>query len=157
MPDSVRATAIGKSVELRNPNSTRPWQHVLEPLGGYLLLASKSYIDESFNFEAFNFGPNNSSYNKTVLELIDELSVTWPSITSIEKALGTNKKEANLLQLSCDKAEKFLNWTAVLNFHETCEFTASWYKNFYTKKDFNLMQFTLHQIKMYSDLSSKKW
>tara|TARA_B100000929_G_scaffold263513_1_gene229398 strand:+ start:131 stop:1222 length:1092 start_codon:yes stop_codon:yes gene_type:complete len=157
VPDSVRATAIGKSVELRNPNSTRPWQHVLEPLGGYLLLASKSYIDESFNFEAFNFGPNNSSYNKTVLELIDELSVTWPSITSIEKALGTNKKEANLLQLSCDKAEKFLNWTAVLNFHETCEFTASWYKNFYTKKDFNLMQFTLHQIKMYSDLSSKKW
>ncbi len=141
---------------LRSPKAIRPWQHVIDVIIGYLKLgvfnANKDEV-----FEAFNFGPNNSSYNKTVLELIDELSVTWPSITSIEKALGTNKKEANLLQLSCDKAEKFLNWTAVLNFHETCEFTASWYKNFYTKKDFNLMQFTLHQIKMYSDLSSKKW
>jgi CDP-glucose 4,6-dehydratase len=156
VPDTVRSAALGKSVELRNPNSTRPWQHVLEPLGGYLLLASRSYIDESFNFEAFNFGPN-SSYNKTVLELIDELNVTWPSISSVIKVLDTSKKEANLLQLACDKAEKLLNWKPVLNFPETCEFTASWYQNFYTKNDFNLMQFTLHQIKTYSELSNNRW
>jgi CDP-glucose 4,6-dehydratase len=156
VPDAVRAADIGKSVELRSPNSTRPWQHVLEPLGGYLLLASKSYNDASFNFEAFNFGPD-SSYNKTVLELIDTLSVTWPSITSVIKTLETNKKEANLLQLSCDKAEKLLNWRPVLSFKETCEFTASWYQNFYTNNDSDMMNFTLHQIERYSDLASKKW
>jgi CDP-glucose 4,6-dehydratase len=156
VPDAVRAANLGKSVEIRNPNSTRPWQHVLEPLGGYLLLASKAYNEVSFNYEAFNFGPN-SGFNKTVMELIDSLSQTWPSISSIVKTLDTNKKEANLLQLSCDKSEKLLNWKPVLSFEQTCSYTASWYKNYYTKSDFDMTKFTLLQIKNYSDLARLKW
>jgi len=156
VPDAVCAANLGKSVELRNPNSTRPWQHVLEPLGGYLLLASKSYNDRALNFEAFNFGPN-SSYNKTVLELIDTLSLTWPSITSIVRGIETNKKEANLLQLSCDKADKLLSWRPVLSFNETCEFTASWYQSFYADNDSDMTNVTLNQIERYSDLASEKW
>jgi CDP-glucose 4,6-dehydratase len=156
VPDAVRAAEKSSSVEIRNPNSTRPWQHVLEPLGGYLLLASKSYSDDSFNYEAFNFGPN-SHYNKTVAELIDALSKTWPSISSIVKELETSKKEANLLQLSCDKSEKLLNWRPVLNFDETCEYTAAWYKNFYTHESYDMIDFSIKQIKDYSALASLKW
>jgi CDP-glucose 4,6-dehydratase len=156
VPDAVRAAQHGKSVEIRNPYSTRPWQHVLEPLGGYLLLASRIYNDLSFNYEAFNFGPK-SNYNKTVLELIDTLSETWSNISSIVKELETSKKEANLLQLSCDKSEVLLNWRPVLTFSETCQFTASWYRNYYSNNDIDMTRFTREQIERYSSLASKKW
>ena len=156
VPDAIRAASLDKKVEIRNPNSTRPWQHVLEPLGGYLLLAYKSYVDVSFNYEAFNFGPN-SNYNKTVAELIDALSSTWPSISSVVKKKKKKKNEANLLQLSCDKSEKLLNWRPVLSFEETCEYTASWYQNYYIKTNYDMNEFSINQIKEYSALASLKW
>ncbi len=155
VPDAVRAAANNGKVILRYPNATRPWQHVLEPLSGYLTLAEKNYSDNAFNYEAFNFGPN-SSENKTVINLIDELNLSWSDISSLIENEGVIQKEANLLKLACDKAENFLHWGPVLNFEETCVYTASWYKKYYKDVGSDMGSFTLSQINDYSSLAQEK-
>ena len=104
VPDCVRSWSIGKSVELRNPNATRPWQHVLEPLSGYLKLVSKM----------------SDFWEKVDWKIIPETN--------------NNYNESQLLKLNCEKAYNLLNWKTTLNFEETVRFTSEWYSNFYTKK-----------------------
>ena len=77
IPDCAKAWAKGKAVNLRNPESTRPWQHVLEPLSGYLKLANYLMKHNKYNGEAFNFGPN-LSYNNSVIDLVNEMIINWP-------------------------------------------------------------------------------
>lgn len=127
VPDTVRAWFAAEPAILRSPESTRPWQHVLEPLGGYLVLAQYLHRSGNFHGESFNFGPNTSS-TRTVRDLVSELAknyldVSWLSVDSKPKF-----PEAGLLALNCDKALHLLNWRAVLSFEETAEFTASWYR-----------------------------
>ena len=100
VPDCVRAWSTNKPETVRNPESTRPWQHVLEPLGGYLLLGSKLYLDKSLNGESFNFGPNDTK-NYSVKELIDEMSEFWSKASwQIPKTKKYAFNEANLLKLN---------------------------------------------------------
>ena len=127
VPDCVRSWGMGKTVPLRNPQATRPWQHVLEALSGYLTLAVELGQREDLHGEPFNFGPP-AHQNRTVLELVQSMSrywdkVSWKGISGDEK----QSYESGLLKLNCDKALYHLNWQAILPFQETVRMTAEWY------------------------------
>ena len=147
VPDCVKAWKDNDSVIIRNPKSTRPWQHVLEPLSGYLHLASELKSNEILNGKSFNFGPQ-SVNNKTVKELLLGLSSFWDlkiSPYKIEKS-DSQFHEAGLLQLNCDKSLYYLNWLPNLSFNELVKYTSEWYYNYYVSKE-NIFDFTCNQIK----------
>jgi CDP-glucose 4,6-dehydratase len=150
VPDIVRAWAEKKSVEIRNPYSTRPWQHVLEPLSGYLCLGAELYKNNSnHRNQAFNFGPD-SKVNKNVGELIDEMQSLWANSPGwVNNYVQDGMKEANLLKLCCDKANIELGWYPVMNFQETIDFTMSWYTNYYFQKK-SIYDFTINQINQFT-------
>lgn len=148
--DTVRAWANKTAVEIRSPNSTRPWQHVLEPLSGYLLLGVKLYNDDQINGEAFNFGPK-PEQNNSVVDLISIMRSYWANSLEFNSYIITDDKpfnEAGLLKLNCDKALFFLNWDATLKYHETVKFTGEWYSNYYLK-NIDMVDFTNQQIEKY--------
>ncbi len=150
VPDCARAWSSGHSVGLRNPYSTRPWQHVLEPLGGYLLLASSLYNGSIASGQSFNFGPP-SSQNFTVERLVQEFSKTWSNaIWHIHPSSDsfTHLHESSLLKLCCDKALHQLGWFPVLTFPETVRYTATWYKSFYNSPE-ESYELSLNQISDY--------
>ena len=145
-----------KAVEIRSPDATRPWQHVLEPLSGYLNLAENLYNSPKLNGESFNFGPL-SEYNKSVIRLLTDLSTSWDFNNKKPYKIIDNIKfdEAGLLKLNCDKALFHLGWVPVLNYNELIDFTGSWYFNFYNSK-IDMYKFTLNQINKYEQLAIKK-
>ena len=131
VPDCVLAWSKNKSVQLRNSAATRPWQHVLEPLGGYLTLAASLAERPSLHGESFNFGPPGHE-NHSVLELVQQVARHWDQ-ARWEDVSGevTGPYESSLLKLNCDKALHHLRWTAVLGFEETARLTAEWYRAYY--------------------------
>ncbi len=130
VPDAVRALAAGRVVEVRNRAAVRPWQHVLEPLGGYLWLAAllqRGDPDVARALSgAFNFGPAVDS-QRTVAALVDEILLHWPGTW---RDLSENKAphEAGRLQLAIDKAHALLGWRPVWGFAETVAMTVNWYR-----------------------------
>lgn len=156
VPDSVAAWGRNQKPIIRSPYSTRPWQHVLEPLGGYLSLAANLLQQkDGLNGEAFNFGPP-AEVNATVEALLKELQKTWKSPGWTIETSQLAKKEAGLLKLSCDKALARLSWRPVLNFGETAEFTASWYRDYYANSKANVSELTNRQINTYCELAKKR-
>ena len=153
--DCMKAWNNNKKLEIRSPNATRPWQHVLEPLSGYLSLGQKIFNDNSINGEAFNFGPK-SEQNQTVVQLIEDLSEFFElENNSAYEITGDIKfHEASLLKLNCDKALSFLNWESTLEYKDTIRLVAEWYKYYYyNNKD--LYKFTLNQINEYEEVAIK--
>jgi CDP-glucose 4,6-dehydratase len=153
----MEAWSDGKSVEIRAPNATRPWQHVLEPLSGYLNLGQTLYEDDSLSGEGFNFGPK-AEQNHTVEELLINLSSYWKfkHIDDAYKVTGNIPfHEAGLLKLNCDKALFHFKWQANLKYKETIRFTSEWYYEFY-KTDNNIYEKTLSQISEYENLAVEK-
>ena len=138
IPDTIKALKSQNEVIVRNPRSTRPWQHVLEPLVGYMQLAEKlSNFRKENNLDvqnpfasAYNFGPNLES-NRQVSELVSEIFNYWPGIL-INKSDFSNYHEAEKLNLQVDKAYQKLSWTSKWNFETTVERTINWYKQFYS-------------------------
>lgn len=154
--DTMKAWSNGEKVILRNPNSTRPWQHVLEPLSGYLNLAAH-LVENKFDGEVFNFGPNNNKSN-TVIELIKDLSFKWfdNNLDSFEvENQNLPFDEAKLLKLNCDKALYHLKWHSTLNYAQTSQFVSSWYFQYYHTKS-SILEFTYKQIKDFTDIANKK-
>ena len=155
--DCMKAWSEGKQVETRSPNATRPWQHVLEPISGYLSLGEELNQNFGLHGEAFNFGPK-AEQNRTVEELLVDLSKYWnfEDHNSIYKITGDIPfHEAGLLKLNCDKALFFLNWQANLTYAETIKLTGEWYYDFY-KTDKNIMNVTMDQIEEYVNLAKEK-
>lgn len=154
IPDCMRSWSKNKIVEIRNPDATRPWQHVLEPLSGYLSLGQHLYISNKLNGESFNFGPA-SQYNHTVENLLNDLSQYW-NINDLSKAykIVNNVKfhEAGLLKLNCDKALLHLKWLPTLSYKELIEYTGSWYFKYYDN-NINMFDFTLDQIDSYEKIA----
>ena len=135
VPDCIRSWNDGKPVKLRSPDSTRPWQHVLEPISGYLSLAANLIEKPEVNGDAFNFGPNTGA-DVSVQRIVEEMTKHWPdSAYEVTPIHGKIKKEAGLLRLNCDKAFSCLSWYPVLTFTETVEMTTQWYTNFYRGGD----------------------
>lgn len=129
VPDIVRALEFGDSVQLRNPASVRPWQHVLEPLGAYLLLAAKMTEEPKVLSTAFNFGPEISD-EKTVEELTQIFLSVFNQPNAYQKAEIQNAvHEAKLLMLDSTKAKQLLAWQPKLNAEKAIRWTAEWYAN----------------------------
>ncbi|MFC1585338.1 CDP-glucose 4,6-dehydratase [Fibrobacterota bacterium] len=157
IPDTIRAWSEDRPVQIRNPHSTRPWQHVLEPLSGYLHVGAKLLEgEETMNGEAFNFGPD-SKVNQTVEDVVNELRKHWPDADlEIDTKARKVKKEQSLLKLSCDKALNLLDWHATLDFEETIRFTGLWYKSYYDKQESSMYDFTQGQLGEYISLAGSR-
>ena len=126
IPDTIRGLNHNKTVIIRNPLSKRPWQHVLDPLNGYLMLAEKLYLFENCPREAYNFGPQKSS-NKTVKELVTEIFKYWPGKYELSESKNSFH-ESKLLSLSIEKVQKIINWNPVWDFYKSIYMTINWYK-----------------------------
>jgi CDP-glucose 4,6-dehydratase len=128
--DCVKAWSNDEIVEIRSPNATRPWQHVLEPLSGYLALGQTLAENADMHGEAFNFGPR-AEQNRTVLELLKDLSEGWDIKQAYEITENRPFHEAGLLKLNCDKALSKMKWQATMNYQQTVQYTGRWYLDYY--------------------------
>lgn len=164
VPDCARAWAAQKPVHIRSPWATRPWQHVLEPLSGYLWLGAQLLHPKQNPFDlrgqAYNFGPA-ADVNSTVAQVVTSLATHWPGFLSVmESSSQQNMKECTLLKLNCDKALAHLGWKATLTLEETIRYTAEWYRCFYqdvhdsATPDMNA--FTLGQIAAYTAAATQR-
>ena len=155
--DCMKAWSKKQSVEIRSPQATRPWQHVLEPLSGYLNLGAELYSDYSLHGESFNFGPR-AEQNHTVKQLLHDLSEYW-HFDSVNDAFTVTDNipfhEAGLLKLNCDKALFFMKWQANLEYKDTIRFTSEWYYDFYNSHK-NIFDKTLEQIDEYENMAKEK-
>lgn len=152
VPDCVSAWSRNEIVELRNPHSTRPWQHVLEPLSGYLCQAIALANNPNLHGESFNFGPQ-AKQNHSVLDLVIKMSCYWDQVKW--KDISTSSKgpyESGLLKLNCDKALHYLNWYAVMGFEDTVRMTSEWYSSFYMNPQ-NASKLTYDHINDYTKMA----
>jgi CDP-glucose 4,6-dehydratase len=157
VPDCVRAWAKHQPVVIRRPHATRPWQHVLEPISGYLTAGQMLYENSSLNGESFNFGPA-ADQTFTVQQTLEAIAENWTFENDHGKVVVQEDKsfhEAGLLKLNCDKALHTLRWKPVLPFKEATRFTAEWYSYYYGKGAAGLREFTLSQIASYNSSASK--
>lgn len=148
--DCMRAWNEGSKVEIRSPSATRPWQHVLEPLSGYLALGAAVSLRPQLHGETFNFGPR-AEQNRSVVELLADLGARWGFDSSEQACVVTADipfHEAGLLKLNCDKALLELKWQPNLDYRETIEMVGDWYSAFY-KKQGDMYALTHEQIAAY--------
>ena len=154
VPDCIRAWISDEVVLLRNPSSTRPWQHVLEPLSGYLTQAVALSERPTLQGESFNFGPSNNT-NHSVLSLVEQMSINWDKVKWEITSKKSNLYESGLLKLNCDKALHELNWQSVLDFESTVSMTIDWYKSYYENPDITAV-LSKNQIINYTEEAKKK-
>lgn len=169
VPDCARAWAAHAPVSIRSPWATRPWQHVLEPLSGYLWLGAR-LLDNNAGLpagvtapfdprgQAYNFGPA-ADVNNTVAEVVEALALHWPGFRGEMDAAGhAGKKECTLLKLCCDKSLAELSWKATLNFEETIRYTAEWYSRYYVggATPAGMWDYTQGQITAYAGAAAQR-
>jgi len=159
VPDCIRALSAGRPVPVRNPSFTRPWQHVLEPLSGYLLLGAK--LDDARQTksaeeiarcaQAFNFGPEPAA-NRSVQDLVEEILRHWPGSWE-QIAQEKHLPEAPLLSLDIEKARETLGWRPRWDFAQTMRQTVSWYREYHVRSHKpdppSMIDFTREQIRAY--------
>ncbi len=148
IPDCIRAILKGDKINIRNPHSIRPWQHVLESLGGYLLLVQKMYNDGPIHSEGWNFGPDDSDA-KPVEWLVKKICEKWGNNASYEIDKGVHPYEANYLKLDWSKAKSRLGWYPRWNLEKAIDKVIEWTRAY--KENSNLRQICLKQIKEYSE------
>ena len=150
MTDLIASIANGDDVLLRNPKATRPFQHVLEPLAGYLLFA-QSLVEKSTDKGAMNFGPDGSD---TVLAAVEKLIDCWGAKSTWQQDGQPSPKEAKTLELDSSLAKAEINWQPILTFDDTISWIVDWYKAQMNGDD--MQAFTLNQINMFEDRMNKK-
>lgn len=148
IPDCIRSINNNIDIEIRKPESVRPWQHVLEPLSGYLLLGQKLLEEGQKYAEGFNFGPNNEGVVK-VSEIVQKIIELYGK-GSVKIGESNALHEANLLMLNIDKAKRVLDWTPSYNIEQALETTVEWYRHFY-QKNVDMYEYTLEQINNYEE------
>lgn len=146
IPDAIKAFEANKPLMLRNPLATRPWQHVLEPLSGYLILAQALYDQGSAFASGWNFGPNNDD-NRSVQDVVELLISGWGEIVRWEKLGSEQPHESSLLRLDCSKARTQLGWAPKWTLELAIQKIIEWQKAYKAKE--NMQQFSLAQIKQY--------
>ncbi|HEY9720691.1 MAG TPA: CDP-glucose 4,6-dehydratase, partial [Oscillatoriaceae cyanobacterium] len=127
LPDCIRALQSGEAIEIRSPASTRPWQHVLEPLCGYLILAERLWTDGAAVAEAWNFGPPMTDV-WPVGEVVDRVTSLWGEGAQWKTVGHTGGHEAGLLAVDSSKAQNRLNWRPRLRLGTTLKWTVDWYR-----------------------------
>ncbi len=148
IPDILRAFEKGKSVIIRNPLSTRPWQHVLEPLSGYLVLAQHLYEDGKAYAEAWNFGPKDEDC-KPVQWILDKMVTAWGEGANWKLDKNDNPYEANFLKLDCSKAATKLKWQPTWHLDYTLKLIVDWHKQWQAKAD--MRTHCINEIIKYSE------
>lgn len=156
VPDCIRSLMANQPIPVRSKHSVRPWQHVLEPLAGYLSLGARIHPDNDDGREglhrqldAFNFGPENGS-ERTVKDLVEELLLHWPG-RWIDHSPEFAPHEASLLTLDVSKAAKLLDWRPRWDFAETIKQTVSWYREAVQNKAPSIAALTRNQIERYME------
>ncbi|MEA2082885.1 MAG: CDP-glucose 4,6-dehydratase [Thermodesulfobacteriota bacterium] len=142
--DLMEAVSQGKKLTIRNPDATRPWQHVLEPLSGYLLLGQKLLESKKEFAQAWNFGPNDDGAI-SVVQMVQAMQKIWDKIDYQVDQDKNNPHEAGLLKLDCSKARMKLNWKGIWGSSTTFTKTAEWYQSYYE----NQQVITENQLKEY--------
>lgn len=149
IPDAVRALSVGKTIPVRNPNAIRPWQHVLEPLSGYLMLGEKMSRGEGPEFcSAWNFGPLSGDECR-VSDLMDLFCKEWGCGNWKPVPLVDAPHEASVLRLSIDKATHMLHWASRWNLNEAIKRTATWYKKYYSGDEESMQSACFADIEVY--------
>jgi CDP-glucose 4,6-dehydratase len=136
IPDIIKATIQKEQVAIRNPTSTRPWQHVLEPLAAYLLLGQHLLEGKSIADDSWNIGPEPEG-NISVARLLGLMQKYWEQVSWLDTSTQEKLHEANLLQLDCTKAKTLLQWKPIWTLEETVKVTTNWYKVYYENKSLN--------------------
>lgn len=149
VPDCIRSLEKNETIIVRNPQAIRPWQHVLEPLSGYLMLAVKMAMDPEKYSGAWNFGPEESDIIE-VQALVKEILKYWGKGSWKTNPDNNTPHEAGILKLNINKSKKVLGWKPLLNTGKAVEMTVNWYKNY---SNHNAYQLCISQINEYSD----KW
>ena len=168
VPDMVRAFCKDDTLMIRYPHATRPWQHVLDPLNGYLILVKELYTNPHNYSEAWNFGPSDNEAH-TVEEVVRLFSTEWEQSEQkglsrqggqyTQNAQGANYRidssaqahETRFLGLNCEKAEKKLNWKPKLSFNESVAWTAKWYKTWHSDNNMNVKALCYTQIQNFME------
>lgn len=150
IPDCIRSIENNEDIILRNPYAVRPWQHVLEPLSGYLLLASRMLEDGKRYSGAWNFGPEYEEVVR-VEDLVDKAIADWGECSTTIKIDDNPIKnhETNILYLDCNKAKKILGWYPKLSLEDSVKLTVSWYKNYLNN---DVYEMCTKQIREYMDI-----
>jgi CDP-glucose 4,6-dehydratase len=149
VPDAVRAFMAREPLSVRNPGATRPWQHVLDPLYGYLMLIEKAFGDHRSFSQGWNFGPG-SSNERDVETLVTRFITAWEASAQWRRDHGPHEPEAHVLRLDTSKARANLGWIPLLDFDDMIGWTAQWYKAFANKK--NISDVTIEQVGRYFSL-----
>jgi CDP-glucose 4,6-dehydratase len=148
VPDCVRSVLKGEQVRIRSPRAIRPWQHVLEPLSGYLLLAERLWEDGAAHAEAWNFGPDDDDA-VTVEHLVRSFCSFWGSGASYAADAGDHLHEATFLKLDCSKARSRLGWRPRWNLDRAVESTIAWTRAYAEQRD--LREVCFGQIRTYEE------
>jgi CDP-glucose 4,6-dehydratase len=142
IPDIIRALLDNQKVMLRHPDAIRPWQHVLEPLSGYLLLAERLYNDKTFS-EGWNFGPSDLDA-QPVSDIVDKILSMWPNHKGWEVEPGAKPHEAHYLKLDCSKARTYLGYSPSWDLVRSLEKIIEWYQAYASHND--MRQISLRHI-----------
>ena len=156
VPDCIRALSSGQTIGIRSPHAVRPWQHVLEPLSGYLQLGAALWHNAQKYSGPWNFGPDDSSH-LTVVAMTDRLIKYWGSGAWEDISNPKSLHETNLLKLDCNKAHAELNWRSIFSIDECLQMTADWYKQFYKgNRKGEMYPFCVRQIRKYEEMAIAK-
>ncbi len=150
IPDIMKGILDNNLIKIRNPNSTRPWQHVLDPLNGYLTLIEKLWLSGSKFSEAWNFGPLEND-EKSVKWIVEKITEQYSKNIRWDIDNNTNPHEEDHLRLNCNKANSRLNWLPKLNLEQGLEWTIEWYKKY--EQNYNIREITEQQIEKFQKLS----
>lgn len=148
IPDILRAISEGRPVVIRNPHAIRPWQHVLEPLSGYLQLAQKLYDEGVAYADGWNFGPNDEDA-KPVQWIVEQLTQLWGNGAHWQLDQGDHPHEAHYLKLDCSKAKTRLDWRPRWDLQCTLENIVTWQRAYLSQQD--MREFTLNQISKFTN------
>ncbi len=153
IPDCIKNLHHQQSILIRSPDAVRPWQHVLEPLGAYLLLARNLYLNGTRFSGAWNFGPDYGDA-RSVRWVVSTLIKLWGNEAAWEIDENPHPHEANILKLDCSKAKTVLNWKPNWNLEQVLEKTAGWYKAYFNQED--MLEVTLEQIRSFENTFYEK-
>ncbi len=156
IPDCIRALESGRPIEIRNPHSVRPWQHVLEPLSGYLWLASQMQCDPEKYAGAWNFGPNDESII-TVADVVGKVIDHYGKGSWSDQSLPGQLHEAKLLNLDCSKAKFLLKWKPTLDMEQCIELVVDWYKKYKDTEVYELCVNEINQFISYARKGNNSW
>lgn len=148
IPDCIKSWVRNKTVSIRSPHSTRPWQHVIEIIHGYLVLAKSLNENKKLHGQIFNLGPAQKA-NYSVIQVLKYFRKSWKKCKwKIVKPKSIHK-ESKLLKLNSNKANKILKWKTNLNLRETLAMTLDWYKSYYTNNNADMYKISVQQIRDY--------